>query len=170
MIGRLFHLLGDQRGVVALEFAIVTPILLTMLVGGVELTYTLLAEAKLRTMAYGFANLVAKQASLDSATLTDICSGGQLMLYPLPATEMSVAVASVALNGGNVVTEWQDTSCGSATGAITNPAASGASLLANEGDRAILVLASYRFRPPTHLFLPADLTLSEQAYARPYYN
>lgn len=159
----------DQRGLMAVEFAIIAPVLLIMLIGCFEITYALLAEARLRAMAHGVATLVAKQASIDAAAMADICVGGQIMMLPLAATEMSIAVTSVSQVSGAAVVDWQDTSCGTAT-PVANPLAAAADLLSQDGDSAILVRASYGFHSPTQMFLPSVMTLTHQTYARPYSN
>lgn len=170
MIRCLHGLWLDRKGLMAVEFAIIVPLLLTMLIGCFELTYALQAEARLRTMAHGIANIVAKQSDLDAAAMADICTGGRLMMQPFAPAAMSIAVTSVTWNGGAANVDWQDTSCGTAAQLITNPTAAAADLLAENGDSAILVQATYSFQSPTQFFLPATLTLSEQAYARPYGN
>lgn len=170
MIRCLHRLWHDRKGVMAVEFAIIVPILLTMLIGCFELTYALQAEARLRTMAHGIAAIVAKQSAVDAAAMTDICTGGILMMRPFAPTGMSIAVTSVTWNGGAAGVDWQDASCGTAAQPVVNPTAAAADLLAENGDSAIVVQATYSFQSPTQFFLPATLTLVEQAYARPYGN
>jgi Flp pilus assembly protein TadG len=165
----LHSLWRDRRGMMAVEFAIVTPVLLIMLIGCFEITYALLAEARLRAMAHGVATLVAKQSSLNATAMADICVGGQIMMLPLPATEMSIAVTSVSRVAGAAVVDWQDNTCGTSS-PISGPVAAASELLSQDGDSAILVRASYAFHSPTQMFLPSVLALTHQTYARPYSN
>lgn len=168
---RLCARLGrDRRGMVAIEFAIMFPVLLTMLIGSFEITYALLAEAKLRTMTHAMAGLIARQSSLDAATISDICTAGALMMKPLSQSALSATITSVSQSGSTIAVDWQDGSCGSDAPTVSDAVSTVTSLLGSDGDSAIVVRASFSFQSPTQLFLPATLVLTEDAYARPLNN
>ncbi|MCZ4107037.1 pilus assembly protein [Brevundimonas diminuta] len=62
MKGRPSSLLRDARGVTAVEFALVAPVLLLMLMGFLDLSYNLWA----RTVLYGEVQKAARDSSLES--------------------------------------------------------------------------------------------------------
>lgn len=162
--------LRDRGGAVSLEFAIALPVFIMLGLGCVELNCVLLGDTKLRATTQAVAELVASQDQLTSAQLSDICTGGQIMMTPLPGADLSIAVASVTNVAGNGASQdWQNVSCGNAS-AISNPAATAAPLVPTANDSVVVVVATYRYHSPVSHFLPADWQLTQTAFARPYAN
>ena len=158
----------DRRGSAALELAIVLPLLLVMLVGGISVTQVIRARMAVANAAETMAELVAAQTSVTGTSMSDLCTGAQLVLAPYTATGLKLSVASVTNNAqtGKVGVDWQDTSCGGGS-QIAAPASDAATLVANPGDSAIVVQATYTYANPLNLVLPGQYTFTELAFDRP---
>jgi Flp pilus assembly protein TadG len=159
---------NDCRGVAALELAIVMPVLLIMLLGGVQVEQLVRLQTNLTEAATTMAELAATQPSTAQPSLTDDCIGSRLLLTPFAGTQLRIAVARVTRSstGGSVAVNWQDTSCGNAT-AIADPGATAAPLVPSAGDSAVVAVATYTYAAPLAFLLPTTITLSETGYARP---
>jgi Flp pilus assembly protein TadG len=102
-----------RRGVAAVEFAIVIPVLLVMFIGTIEILTLYRTEAKLNALASNVSQMVSIAQSVSTAaapiaststasvtSLQDICQGAILGLQPFPPSGMTIAVASVTLETG----------------------------------------------------------------------
>lgn len=118
-----------QRGIAAVEFAIIVPVLLVMFIGTVEVLTLYRTEAKLNAVAMNVAQMVSIAESVTLATaantgtaptvtsLKDICQGAAYGMAPFPAAGVTISIASVtlepsALNSNNPAStpafdEWE---------------------------------------------------------------
>ena len=158
----------DRRGSAALELAIVLPLLLVMLVGGISVTQVIRARMAAANAADTMAELIAAQTSVTGTSMSDLCAGAQLVMAPYATAGLQLSVASVTNNAqtGKVDVDWQDTSCGGGS-QIAAPATDAASLVPNPGDSAIVVQATYAYTNPLTLVLPAEFTFTQLAFDRP---
>jgi Flp pilus assembly protein TadG len=169
-----------HRGVVAVEFALVTPVLILMLLGVSEETALLRAQMKVSHAAGLLAKMVAQQTPAvtpgTSGTLGNLCYGVELTLAPLSKTSFAAAIASVTTNTVGTTTtttmDWEsDGSCAKAATPIGSSAAvalaTGTGLVPADGDSLIIVKTSYSYTAATHIVLSATYTLSQTIYARP---
>lgn len=119
---KLRRLLRDKlgrRGVAAVEFAIIAPVLLVLFIGTIEILTLYRTEAKLNAVAFNVAQMVSIAQSVSTAkapiadaaatafapaqsvtSLNDICQGAILGLQPFPPSGMAVAIASVTEESG----------------------------------------------------------------------
>ena len=103
---------AEARGAVAIEFALLLPVMIAMLFGSVSAANLVRASMKVWNVAQALGDLVAQQTSLSTAQMTDFCKGGALTLAPLTGA-LSATVASVTYaTTGTRVVNWQDTTCG----------------------------------------------------------
>ncbi len=158
--------LTNTRGTAAMEFALLLPLMISLFLGCFEIFEVIDADIKLDSAARAMANLVAQESSVAASDLSDICTGGQLVMIPFAASPLSAAIVSVT-NTGTVAVAWQDTSCGNATALSSSATTLAAGLVPNTGDSVIVVRANYAYASPISYVLPAKFTLSQVAYARP---
>lgn len=127
---RLCKCLGDRRGVVSIEFALLMPVLLTMLLSAVEIGRFLVLDMKLETGAAKMADLMTRERSPTTGQLSDAFHAVPSMLRPFGAGPRSRVIVSGVVR----VTDedppevaWQISGGGSL---------SASSLLGGEGDTA----------------------------------
>lgn len=108
-IHKLFSDRLGRRGIAAVEFAIIVPVLLVMFIGTVEVLTIYRAEAKLNALAMNVAQMVSVSESVSLATATntgtaptvtslqDICQGAAYGMAPFPAAGVKISIASVTL-------------------------------------------------------------------------
>jgi Flp pilus assembly protein TadG len=155
----------SKSGAVALEFALILPILVTLFFGSVEIANLTLCYLKVVNAAETVADLVTQQTVVSATDIDDIARAGKLILTPLPTAPFGVAIASVTFNAstGAAQVAWQDTRNSTA---ISNPAG----LAAGYGEPSssvVIVTASYTYTSPLSYFLTGPITLGDTAFYRP---
>ena len=105
------HLAGDSRGVAAVEFALLLPILMLLYFGVVELTQGIMTQQRTNHVAATVGDLVSQSPTLTSADVTDIFSVGHEAMYPYPTTTLKLRVSSLIDDAkGNVTVVWSQAS------------------------------------------------------------
>lgn len=172
------RLRADVRGVAAVEFALIAPIMVTLYLGGVELTRVLGADRKVSLASRVAADLVARESgAVSDAKLTTVCKGTLAMLAPLPTGTLNITISSVLTDDkGKSTIGWTrvftNGNCASST-AGTGPLAKGATVSLPAGiavNGASLISASTSYGYATlfrTVFDEASINLGEQSYMRP---
>ncbi len=89
---------GDKSGTAAIEFAMLSPLLLITLLGGTEITQAVMAARKVATAARTMADLTAQirgATDLTAAMVNEIDAAGRLILSPNVATSLKVTISRV---------------------------------------------------------------------------
>jgi Flp pilus assembly protein TadG len=131
-----------------------------------EATLAVMASMCLSNAAISVANLVAQQSSVNSSSIANFCTAGQLSMTPLSGTPLKVAIASVTNYGSGPRVDWQDTSCGGAA-TISNATSLAAGLIPNKNDSVIVVQATYQFTSPIQYIIPAAINMTQNSVQRP---
>ena len=171
--------LGNS-GIVAVEFALIAPVLILMLLGVSEETALVRAQMKVSHAAGLLVKMVAQQSPSvtqgTSGTLGNLCYGSELSLAPLIKTPFSAAIASVSTTTSGTQTttamDWEsDTSCAKTATALGSSTAvslaTATGLIPSSGDSLIVVRVNYTYTAATHIVLSASYNLSQTVYGRP---
>ena len=157
-----------RSGVTSLEFALLGPILMVMLIGTYETTQLVRAYMTLGVATQAMADLLSHGDPDTSAQVTDACNGARLVMAPFTAANFSASIVALKNNAGTVAVNWTSTSCGTPT-AMTSAAAItlGSPLVPNAADETFIVQSNYTYNARTSLVLNATFALGYQAFARP---
>lgn len=156
----------DQRGVAAIEFALIAPVAISLYMGFAELTMAMMANRRVAHAAAVVGDLVAQSPSIAPSDLTDIFTVGGSIMSPFTATPLKMRITSVVADAKGVPTMvW---SKGSGMTAMPTGAVAGfpANLLA-AGDSVIQADVSYSYASPLALILPKPITFSNTFYLKP---
>lgn len=164
MLKRLFR---DKRGVSAVEFALVAPIMILLYFGLAELTMAMMAERRASHTASAIADLVAQTPQINQTEMDAIFMIGDAILKPFPTTTLKMRVTSVRADANSVPrVTW---SKGKGMGALNaGDAVTGfpANLLtANES--LIMAESSYSFNSPLKKVMPNAITFGQKFYLKP---
>ena len=99
----------DDRGVSAVEFALIAPILILMLFGSLAFSSSYTLWRRVATVASSSADLVARCNDVNDADLDDIIAAAGRIMRPFAtdASNPSVQFVSAAKdNGNNITVEW----------------------------------------------------------------
>lgn len=175
MLRAMEDLRRGQRGVAAMEFALLAPVLVISISGLAAMSQAIRAKMLLTSSASSMASMVAVQNSITGGslgTLHDFCTGAQLIMQPYAATGLSMAIASYTLQSNATASEdWEyDGACqGSASSLVSSGSALASPLLVATGDSVIIVQASYKYTSSYISMLP-NMVMTQIAYSRPRYS
>lgn len=161
----------SEQGVTLAEFAIMMPVLTTLLMGGVDVARLAYLDQKLDRAASTVADMVSQGQTITTAQMTDIFNSVSPIMDPFPVAPGLIIVTSVAATGGAApAIEWQQSGGGSlvVNSAIGRPGQTPAlptGFVVRDGETVIIGESFYNFTP---LFLPA-LFLPAQIYHRAMY-
>jgi len=162
----LRRFLADKRGVSAVEFAMLLPLMVTLYLGGVEVSSAVAIDRKMTLVAHTLGDLVAQATSVDNPTMTSILSATTAVMAPYPDTNLKITVSSVQINSQGVAkVSWSDTKNGTARSigsTVTLPAA-----LNVASTSLIWAEASYAYTPTIGYVMTGTKTLTDQIYMRP---
>jgi Flp pilus assembly protein TadG len=107
-------------GVAAVEFAIVVPFMLVLLVGGAELGDGMAINVKVSATAHSVADMVTQNTALSTASMQNILTGATSVIAPYPVNngQLMVTVSEVSSDAnGNQTLQWSKSYNGSSFGA-----------------------------------------------------
>jgi Flp pilus assembly protein TadG len=158
---------ADQSGVSAVEFAILLPLMLTMYLGGVEVSQAVSANRKTTLVAHTIGDLTAQASNLTSADVTNVLNAGAAVAYPFSASNLKVTVTSVCINSSATVATvaWSRTQNGTAHSGVVTSSIPTALMVANTS--LIWSEASYAYRPTVGWTITGTLNLSDRFFLRP---
>ncbi len=163
---RLTQFFKDARGVSALEFALIAPVLIALYMGAAEMTMALNADRKVTGAANAVADLVAQDDFLTDGELADIYAAGDAILFPNDAGSLSLRISSVRMGAdGDVFIDWSEGRGLPALGEDDVPDLPDG-LLAPMNS-IIMVEAQYPFFGPLSKGSSPMMTLTDTAYLRP---
>ncbi len=92
---RLARLATDRRGVAAVEFAVIVPVLLTMYLGLVQMTQGVIVDRKVTLLARTLADLTAQATKIPDIELNNIFEASRYVLQPIDPSPAKMMIASV---------------------------------------------------------------------------
>ncbi len=88
----------DTKGVAAVEFALIVPLLLAMYLGTMEVSNGVALNKRVARMASAVADLVAQQEEVAKADLDAIMKIGEAILYPYTGDKPQITVVGVEVD------------------------------------------------------------------------
>lgn len=162
----------DQSGVSAVEFALIAPVILLLLIGLVETNEALTIHRKLRHVSSTVTDLIAQQSLLSSSQASLTLSGAASMMAPYDTSELDIVLTVIDVATNKQTVAWSrgyqvaPEQAGDAAG-FPVPAA-----LVTVGTQMVAVRVNYNFSTVfTNLFasvLGRDrYFMEDRMYARP---
>lgn len=163
---KLAGLAGDERGVSAVEFAMMLPLMLTLYLGAVELSQGVGADRKVTLTARTVADLVSQTSSINNADMTNSLNAAAAVMAPYPIGNLKVTVSSIQIDSsGKATVVWSDTLNGAAravNSTVTLPSA-----LAVPNTWLIWSEVQYSYKPTIGYVISGTLTLKDQSFMAP---
>jgi len=160
----LRRLAGDLRGVSAVEFALVAPVMIGLYFGVVETSDGVSADRKVSLVTAALANLSAQVSAISSSDMSNILDASSAIIAPYDVTKLKITVTCISIDSSKKATvKWSVTRNGSAnTGTMTVPSA-----LAVASTQLLLAEASYAYTPIVGYNITGTINLSDKMYMSP---
>jgi Flp pilus assembly protein TadG len=169
---RMAHLfkaraLSNADGTVAVEFALIAPVLIAIFFGVTELTDALETSSKVTSVASSAADLIAQDKAICNAEMTDVFSAVSAIMFPYESTGMQIRISSVQDNGdGTAKVQWSDAK--NTSPRVVNSSLPGlpAGVIATGGS-AIYAEVTFNYTSITGQWIKSVIPMQSNFYARP---
>jgi Flp pilus assembly protein TadG len=162
-IGRIAR---DDRGVSAVEFALILPVMITLYLGTVEISQGIAADRKVSLVARTGADLVSQVSTINNADMTNVLNATSIVMSPYSSANLKVTITNINIDAnGKATVAWSDTLNGTARSVgstVTLPTA-----LVVPSSTLIWSEVSYSYKPTVGYLISGTLTLKDQIYMRP---
>nr|WP_246801347.1 TadE/TadG family type IV pilus assembly protein [Bradyrhizobium genosp. L] len=176
----LRRLFRDKRGLAAVEFAFVLPMMLVMFLGTVEFSSGIAADRKVTLMARTLSDLTSQSPSVADADLTNFFSASVGIMTPYDPSPTKATLSEIYVDSTSIAkVVWSKAATmtsGATQATLTNSAR-------NAGDNVTGIIPSALLIPKTYLifseisykYVPtigyvmtkSGISLSDVAYTRP---
>ena len=166
IISRLRTLHGDRRGVAAVEFSLILPIMLTIYLGGVEIGDGFAIDTRVTLVARSVTDLATQYVTIDNQDMSNILGASTTILAPYAAANIIVTVSEITTDSsGNGTVTWSDSLNGTARTVgtkITLPTS-----LKTANISIIFGEVSYNYTPALGYTITGTITMSDSFYMMP---
>jgi len=154
----------DQRGVSAVEFALLAPLMIGLYLGCAEISDGVAADRKVSLIAATLANLSSQVSTITTSEMTNILDASTAIVAPYTASKLKMSVTCLNIDAnGQATVKWSVTRNGTVkSGVMAIPAA-----LAVPNSQLVYAEASYAYTPTVGYTITGTLTLSDQMYMAP---
>jgi Flp pilus assembly protein TadG len=164
--GRLAHFSSDERGVSAVEFAMLLPLMVTLYLGTSEVSQGISADRKVTMTTRTMADLVSQSTNVTNSNMTDILNASTSVMYPYSTTGLTVTVTSISIDANNVAkVTWSDSYNGTARSVGSTVTVPTALNIANTS--LIWSEVQYLYKPTIGYVITGTLTLKDMIYMAP---
>ena len=156
---------GDERGVSAIEFAMLAPVLILFYMGMTEFCQGFMAQKRMGHVSAMVADLISQEETVTPATIDDIFDIGGLIMKPFPTATLQQRVSSVSRSSGSATVDWSrgDGMTARAVGSTMPLPAD----LIEDGESLVVAEVTYDYDSAADYLMPGLTRFSHTYYLRP---
>lgn len=163
---RLARFRRDRRGVSAVEFAFIAPVMIGLYLGCVEISDGVAADRKVSLIVDALANLSAQVTTISTSDMTNILNASGSIISPYSASNMTATLSCLKIDANkNVTVAWSATLHGTARAVGSSVTIPSALQVANS--QLLFGEATYAYTPTVGYTITGTLTLSDHMYMAP---
>ena len=159
-------LVANRSAVSAVEFALILPVMLSLYLGGIQISQALSINRKVGHVTSTLGDLVAQSKSLAGTDVQDIFDASSSVMAPYAATPLTITVTEIAIDANSKATvAWSDARNATALtpgASVTLPAA-----LVQANTFVVAAVAHYPFTPTIGYILTGSFDLNSTYYLSP---
>ncbi len=160
---RLRALAGDQRGIAAVEFALMLPFMLIVFAGVAEVGQAVAISRKVTITTRGVTDLTTQYTSVSSSDLATIIGAGNELIAPYSAANLTITISEVQTDANsNATIAWSSSSSLPAGTKVTLPSG-----LSAPNIYLIWGQVQYNYVPLMGSQVIGTTTLQDQIYMSP---
>lgn len=170
---RAGSILRDRRGVAAVEFALLLPLMVTLFIGGSEISQALGIYRKVGHTSSTLGDLVAQVATVSASDMTDILAASASVMTPYDSTGAQMIISAVkytTASGFKVC--WSKAQNATAWSAGSAPPVTIPTGLVTDGQEVIVTQVKYSYTSAFSTIMKdiwgtGAITLVDLSYFRP---
>lgn len=157
----------ENKGVAALEFAIIAPLLMVpLLLGTVDLIDVMGANKRAQNAAASVADVVARDTEISNAELAGMWRALDILMYPNDPGTMEIRITSVSIvNASTAQVVWSEAH-GGMTARTTGSTVSLDNRMMQVGTSIIMVESVYNYDAPLAFLFQNQVHMTHEAYRR----
>jgi Flp pilus assembly protein TadG len=164
--GLFARLRRDDRGVSAVEFAILAPVMIAFYFGLAEFCQGYMAQKRMGHVSAAVADLISQTDIITPGEIDDIFDIGELIMEPFASTTLKQRVSSLTRDSNGVVkVDWSRGD--GMTARPTNATVTIPTGLIENGESVIMTEATYDYDSPVDYLMPSVTRFSHTYYLRP---
>ena len=158
-----------ERGIAAVEFALVLPVMVVMLLGTYDGGEAIASYMKMRSATYALAEMTNQYATIASSDMTQILGAVAVVMAPYNTAAPAIKVSQITISGTGVAKyEWSAALNATAHTAATTVSPSPPSGVVVNGGYLILAEVTYTYTPLFGFFGSGSaITFSDNLYVTP---
>lgn len=164
----------DRRGIAAVEFALLAPILIVAFIGTFEISEAVTINRKITQSASTVADLVTQTTALDTAEMSNIFKATTTVMSPYDDSGLTIVVAAVGENPDTKAPEvvWSKANQGTAWAVGAPPPVTVPASLDLSMQQVVIAQATFTYEAvfpelAQELFGSKNFTMEETFYLRP---
>ena len=166
LIQRLVSFGRDRRGISAVEFAMLLPLMVTLYLGVVEVSQGVATDRKVTLTTRTMADLASRVSSINNADMSSLLNASAAVIAPYQPAPLKIVLSAVSIDANGVAKiAWSDTLNGTARSVGSTVSLPTALNVANT--QLIWSEVSYVYSPTFGYVLTGNLNLSDKIYMRP---
>jgi Flp pilus assembly protein TadG len=164
----LRRFLRDPRGVSVVEFALLLPVMVTLFLGGTEVTQAITIKRKTTIVTRTLGDLTAQSTTLADGDINAIMLAVNSVVAPFSPSNLKIIISSVSIDADKAAKiVWSDATNGA------TPRTAGATVTLPEGlnqfpnTTLIWAEAQYDYTPAIGYVITGTVALEDHVYLRP---
>ncbi len=157
-----------ERGMAAVEFSLILPIMVLLWIGGVEVTEGLSVDRRLNNLCSSVGDLVSRTKTINNAQIDQIFDIAPGAIYPYSTTSLQMRVTAVKIDGSqNATVTWSRSKGGTAYSKTQNLNAVVPVALRVANSQIIMSEVNYTYTPAVGYVITGGVALSDRLYFVP---
>jgi Flp pilus assembly protein TadG len=166
LVQRLVSFARDHRGISAVEFAMLLPLMVTMYLGVTEVSRGVAIDRKVTLTTRTMADLASRVTSINNTDMSSLLNASSAVIAPYQPSPLKIVLSAVSIDANGVAkVAWSDalnSTARSVGSTVTLP-----SVLNVANTQLIWSEVSYNYNPTFGYVLTGNINLSDQIYMRP---
>jgi TadE-like protein. len=152
----------DVRGVSAIEFAMIAPVVIAFYMGATEFCQAFMAQKRMGHVAFQVADMLAQQERVDTAGIDGLFDVSSLTMKPFSTTPLKLRVSSVEMGADGVARIAWSRGDGLAARTVGDTVTPPSNVMV-AGQSVIMSEAEYNYDSPVD-YLMSGVTKFDQTY------
>ncbi len=163
---RIRRFVKSKKGLAALEFAIIAPMMIFLLFGSVDLIDVLGANKRSQNVAASLADVVARDNAVSLDEINGLWSALDVLMFPDSAADMQVRVSSIRIESASVARVVWSRGHGGMSARNSGDTVDLPDQMMRPGTSVILAETAYPYHVPLGFLYAGQRTFRHTAYRR----